>query len=65
MVTLLFRNGARTIHEIEGAPEIWKREQFDQMVFGDHLPAELWAELDALVARLGAPARPRAIVAAE
>jgi phosphoenolpyruvate carboxykinase (GTP) len=33
--------------------------------FADHLPAQLWAELDALVARLGAPARPRAIVAAE
>jgi phosphoenolpyruvate carboxykinase (GTP) len=33
--------------------------------FGDHLPAALWAELDALVARLGAPQRKRTIVAAE
>jgi hypothetical protein len=33
--------------------------------FGDRLPAELWAELDTLVARLGAPARKPAIIAAE
>jgi phosphoenolpyruvate carboxykinase (GTP) len=34
--------------------------------FGDHLPAALWAELDTLVARLGAPARKKpAIIAAE
>jgi len=49
--------------------EIWRQEAALTPAFyerfGDHLPAELWAELDALVARLGAPARPRAIVAAE
>jgi len=50
-------------------PDMWRQEAalvpaFYER-FGDHLPAELWAELDALVARLGAPARPRAIVAAE
>jgi phosphoenolpyruvate carboxykinase (GTP) len=33
--------------------------------FGDHLPAALWAELDALVKRLGAPARNPAMAAAE
>jgi len=33
--------------------------------FGDHLPAALWAELDALVSRLGEPARKSAMVAAE
>jgi phosphoenolpyruvate carboxykinase (GTP) len=33
--------------------------------FGDHLPAALWAELDALVTRLGEPARKSAMVAAE
>jgi phosphoenolpyruvate carboxykinase (GTP) len=33
--------------------------------FGDHLPAALWAELEALVARLGAPARKPAMAAAE
>jgi phosphoenolpyruvate carboxykinase (GTP) len=33
--------------------------------FGDHLPAELWAELDTLVTRLGAPAKAPAIIAAE
>ena len=33
--------------------------------FGEHMPAALWAELDALVARLGAPARKPAMAAAE
>jgi phosphoenolpyruvate carboxykinase (GTP) len=33
--------------------------------FGDRLPAALWAELDALVARLGEPAHKSAMVAAE
>ncbi|HEY2358679.1 MAG TPA: phosphoenolpyruvate carboxykinase (GTP) [Phenylobacterium sp.] len=33
--------------------------------FGDRLPAALWAELDALVKRLGAPARNPAMAAAE
>jgi phosphoenolpyruvate carboxykinase (GTP) len=32
--------------------------------FGDRLPTALWAELDALVARLGAPARKPAMAAA-
>jgi phosphoenolpyruvate carboxykinase (GTP) len=32
--------------------------------FGDRMPAELWAELDTLVARLGSPARKRAMAAA-
>jgi phosphoenolpyruvate carboxykinase (GTP) len=33
--------------------------------FGDRMPAALWAELDALVERLGAPARKPAMAAAE
>ncbi|MFL5297700.1 MAG: phosphoenolpyruvate carboxykinase (GTP) [Phenylobacterium sp.] len=33
--------------------------------FGERLPEALWAELDTLIARLGEPARKRAIVAAE
>jgi phosphoenolpyruvate carboxykinase (GTP) len=49
--------------------EIWRQEAalvpaFYER-FGDHLPAALWAELDALVARLGEPARKSAMVAAE
>jgi phosphoenolpyruvate carboxykinase (GTP) len=48
--------------------EIWRQEAalvpaFYEL-FGDRLPAELWAELDALVARLGSPARKRALAAA-
>jgi phosphoenolpyruvate carboxykinase (GTP) len=49
--------------------DIWRQEAalvpafYDR--FADRLPAELWAELDALVARLGAPARKPAIIAAE
>jgi phosphoenolpyruvate carboxykinase (GTP) len=49
--------------------DIWRQEAalapafYDR--FGDRLPAALWAELDALVARLGEPARKSAMVAAE
>jgi phosphoenolpyruvate carboxykinase (GTP) len=48
--------------------EIWRQEAalvpaFYER-FGDRLPAELWAELDALVARLGSPTRKRALAAA-
>jgi phosphoenolpyruvate carboxykinase (GTP) len=49
--------------------DIWRQEAalvpafYDR--FGEHLPAALWAELEALVARLGEPARKSAMVAAE
>jgi phosphoenolpyruvate carboxykinase (GTP) len=49
--------------------DIWRQEAalvpafYDR--FGDRLPAALWAELDALVARLGEPARKSTMVAAE
>jgi phosphoenolpyruvate carboxykinase (GTP) len=49
--------------------DIWRQEAalvpafYDR--FGDRLPPELWAELDALVARLGEPARKSTMVAAE
>ncbi|HEY0435976.1 MAG TPA: phosphoenolpyruvate carboxykinase domain-containing protein, partial [Phenylobacterium sp.] len=48
--------------------DIWRQEAALTPAFyerfGDRMPAELWAELDALVARLGAPARKRALAAA-
>jgi phosphoenolpyruvate carboxykinase (GTP) len=50
-------------------PEIWRQEAALVPAFygrfGDHLPAALWRELEGLVARLGAPARKSAMVAAE
>ncbi|HEX2817100.1 MAG TPA: phosphoenolpyruvate carboxykinase (GTP), partial [Phenylobacterium sp.] len=49
--------------------DIWRQEAalvpafYDR--FGDRLPPALWAELEALVARLGEPARKSTMVAAE
>ena len=49
--------------------DIWRKEAalvppfYKQ--FGDHLPAALWAEYEALVTRLNAPARSPAMAAAE
>ena len=49
--------------------DIWRQEAalvpafYDR--FGDHLPPALWAELEALVARLGDPTRKPAMAAAE
>ncbi|MFI4966859.1 MAG: phosphoenolpyruvate carboxykinase (GTP), partial [Caulobacterales bacterium] len=49
--------------------DIWRQEAALTPAFyerfGDHMPAALWAEMDTLVARLGAPVRKPAMAAAE
>jgi phosphoenolpyruvate carboxykinase (GTP) len=49
--------------------DIWREEAAlippSYEKFGDRVPAELWAQYEALVQRLGAPARTSAMVAAE